>query len=84
MIIDKILPSMEEFFTWKLIRNLLLTRNKLRHSGIDVVRDCSFCGKEVETIDYLLYSMTYPIIFGPLLVITVLLQLIQVNTLLNV
>lgn len=42
-----------KFFVWKLIRNLLLTRDNLRSFGMDITGDCPFRNKELETTNHL-------------------------------
>lgn len=41
------------FFAWKLARNILLIRDKLRYYGMIVVGECPFFNNEDETIDYI-------------------------------
>lgn len=42
-----------KLFVFELIRNLLLTRDKLRRFEINIPGDCPFCNKELETANYI-------------------------------
>lgn len=50
---------------------------------MDIIGDCIFCNKDNETIDIFSFIMILPLIFGQLLIITILLQPIQETILLS-
>lgn len=43
-------------FAWKLIPDILLTKGKLRHIGIDINGVCQFCYKTEKNIDHIFNS----------------------------
>lgn len=57
-----------KLFACKLIRNALLTRDKLRKIDINVDRDCSICHKDEENVDHLSKIVIWPTMFELLLI----------------
>lgn len=63
-----------KLFAWKLARNILLTIDKLRSYGMNIIGDCPFCNIDYETINHIFVIVIWPIMFSlPLLVIDLLL-----------
>lgn len=51
--IQKSIDSQIKNIFLKLTGNMLLTRRKFRHIGIDMDGACQFCNKKEESIDYI-------------------------------
>lgn len=43
------LRSKWQLFAWKLVRDILPTRSKLRNRGMSILTECPICGQEEET-----------------------------------
>lgn len=61
-----------QLFTLKLVHEILPTRYKLRHFGINIDDEWHFCNKDEENIDHIFMKCDLVFNFGLLLIIIVL------------